>query len=408
VIGTLAGLGGTVDLVALHWFQHIGYGYGFDPNSRASFLEGVTASPPWRRVLAMAVAGLVAGVGWWALRSRGRPVVTVKASVQPGGPPIPAAETLLDAVLQVVTVGLGSPLGREVAPRQVAAVLTGWVAGAARLSAEERRVLVACGAGAGLAAVYDVPFGGTLYVLEVLLGTFSAPAVVAAMTSSTIAARIAWVGLGDDVQYMVPSVAPGAWLLPWSLGLGPVFGLVAYGFSRWMRAAGDRAPRGRGLIAWCLVVFVAIGLVATMFPQILGNGRGPTQLGFAGQLAPALAATLFALKLLAVIAALRAGAAGGALTPSLALGALMATSVGGLAALVLPQGPSPSSLAIIGAAAFLASSQRMPLTAAALVVEFTRVNHDFIFPILLAAAGSTGVRLACDRWETRLAPLEND
>jgi H+/Cl- antiporter ClcA len=308
---------------------------------------------------------------------------------------------LLDAALQVITVGLGSPLGREVAPRQVAAVLTGWLAGAARLSTEERRILVACGAGAGLAAVYNVPFGGTLYVLEVLLGTFSTPVVVAAMITSTIAARIAWIGLGNDLPYTVPSAAPGGWLLAWSLGIGPIFGLLAYGFSRAMRAAADRAPRaprGRWLVVWCLGVFVALGLVATMFPQILGNGRGPTQLGFAGQLTPALAATLFALKLVAVLAALRAGAAGGALTPSLALGALLATSVGGLAA---PHGTSPSALAIIGAAAFLASSQQMPLTASALVIEFTRVNHDFVFPILVAAASATGARLACNRWESR-------
>jgi H+/Cl- antiporter ClcA len=400
-VGVAAGLGGMSELLLLHWVQHVAYGYGLDSSlPTPSFLEAVTAAPPWRRVVAMTLCGLIAGVGWWALRSRGRPIVGIGQSVRPGGPELPAVETLIDASLQAVTVALGSPLGREVAPRQVAAVLAGWLARAAGLSREDRRLWVACGAGAGLAAAYNVPLGGGLFTLEVLLGTFSPQAIAAAMATSAIAARVAWIGLGNEQAYVVPTLHVGASLTVFALGAGPLFGILAHAFARRVATAKARAPQGVGLVPWCLIAFVAIGLVAVRFPQILGNGRGPAQLGFGNQLTPALATALFVLKLLAVMAALRAGAAGGVLTPSLALGALLATVFCALWSQLWPDA-SPSAFAIVGAVAFLASSQKMPLTAVALVFEFTRVNHDFFFPVLIAASGSAAARLACVRWEKR-------
>ena len=398
-IGFAAGLGGMTELLFLHWVQHVAYGYGFDSSlPTPSFLEAVTAAPPWRRVAAMTACGLIAGVGWWALRSRGRPIVGIAQSVRPGGPELPAVETLIDASLQAVTVALGSPLGRDVAPRQVAAVLAGWLARGAGLSPEDRRLWVACGAGAGLAAAYNVPLGGGLFTLEVLLGTFSPPAIAAAMATSAIAARVAWIGLGNDQAYEVPPVPVGASLTVFALGAGPLLGILAYAFARRTATAKARAAQGARLVPWCLIALTAIGLVAIPFPQILGNGRGPAQLGFGNQLTPTLAIALFALKLLAVIVALRAGATGGILTPSLALGALLATAFCALWVHLWPDA-SPSAFAIVGAAAFLASAQKMPLTAAALVFELTRVNHDFFFPILIATSGSAAARLACVRWE---------
>jgi H+/Cl- antiporter ClcA len=220
------------------------------------------------------------------------------------------------------------------------------------------------------------------------------------MATSAIAARVAWLGLGNDLPYMVAPLTAGTSLSVWALGAGPLFGILAHGFARLTATAKTRAPHGARLVPWCLITFVAIGVVAIPFPQILGNGRGPAQLGFAGQLTPALASTLFGLKLLAVVAAFRAGATGGSLTPSLALGALLATVLGVLWGRMWP-GTPPAAFAIIGAAAFLASSQKAPLTAAVLVLEFTRVDHDFFIPLLIAASGSAAARLACVAWEKR-------
>jgi H+/Cl- antiporter ClcA len=400
-IGISAGLGGMAVALLLHFIQHVAYGYGLEsPLPAPTFLQGVSASSPTRRVMVLTLCGLVAGIGWWALRGRGRPVVGIGPAVRPDGPPMPALETVIDALLQLVTVALGSPLGRETAPRQVGAVLAGWLARGAGLSPEDCRRLIACGAGAGLAAVYNVPLGGALYTLEVLLGGFSAASVVPAVATSVIAAQVAWIGLGNETLYEVPPFGTGRSLVAWSIVAGPWLGVVAYAFARGVETARARAPRGARLVPWCLVTFLVIGLVATRYPQILGNGRGPAQLGFGSQITSRLAALLLVLKAAAVTASFRAGAGGGLLTPSLALGALLGSVLGALWSLVWPEAP-PGAFAVVGAAAFLGTTEKMPVTAVVLVLEFTRVGHDALFPILLAMSGAAAAGLACTRWEAR-------
>jgi H+/Cl- antiporter ClcA len=398
VIGIAAGLGGAAVVTVLHLVQHLAFGYGLGGDGPApSFLEGVSASPPWRRVAALTACGVVAGGGWWALGRSGRRVVSIAEAVSASDAHLPVGVTLIDALLQVVTVALGSPLGREVAPREVGAVLAESIGRRAGLPPEDARVMIACGAGAGLAAVYNVPLGGALFVLEVLLRTILPAAVVPAVATSVIAALVGWIGQGDELQYRVPPLAVSASLLVWALVTGPLFGVAAHGFARLVAAARARAPRDGRRIAGCLVAFVVMGVVAIRFPEILGNGRGPAQLGFGGRLSLGLAATLFVLKLAASALSLRAGAHGGLLTPSLALGALMATVLGGLWSLAWPGAP-PAAFAVVGGAAFLATSQRMPVTAVALVIEFTGVGHAMFFPVLLAVGGSAAAGVACGGW----------
>jgi H+/Cl- antiporter ClcA len=393
--GLGAGLGGMSLALLLHFVQHVAYGYSINAViSPESFLQGVTASSPLHRVAVLLGCGLVAGFGWWGVYRRGRPLVSIRKAVGALDPRMPILTTTVHAVLQIVTVALGSPLGREVAPREIGAVFAGWLAHRAGLSVREQQIMVACGAGAGLAAVYNVPLGGAVFVLEVLLSTFSLNIVIPAVATSVIGALVAWVGLGDESQYTVLHFTISPSLVAWSIVAGPIFGFAAYWFVRLATMARLRAPRDRRLVYWCVGVFVIIGVLAIPFPQLLGNGKGPTQLGFDNALSIKLAATLLVLKLLITTASLRAGAEGGLLTPGLTLGALLAILLGGLWTLVFPPVPA-GAFAIVGAGAFLASSMSMPLTAIALTVEFTRVDHDFLVPILFAVAGSVGMLKLC-------------
>src|SRR4029077_6222400 len=176
VTGVASGLGGLALALLLHLVQHIAYGHG--PHTivgRVSFLQEVTAASDLRRFLALCSCGAVAGVGWWLLFRFWSPLVSIRQAVRKGSH-MPFWATLTHVILQIVTVGLGSPLGREVAPRELGAGLATRLCARANLTPEYTRIMVACGAGAGLAAVYNVPFGGTLFTLEVLLGTFSLPA----------------------------------------------------------------------------------------------------------------------------------------------------------------------------------------------------------------------------------------
>ncbi|MBI6908948.1 chloride channel protein [Pseudomonas palleroniana] len=397
--GIGAGLGGMCLALLLHGIQHLAYGYSLDSLvSHQSFLWGVTAATPERRLHVLMVCGLVAGLGWWTLYRYGRPLVSVKQAVSASLPIMPAKTTLAHAVLQIITVALGSPLGREVAPREVGALAATWLSQRARLTPDMHRLLVACGAGAGLAAVYNVPLGGAVFVLEVLVGAFSWPAALMALATSAIGAAVAWLGLGAEAQYVVPHFVLSPALIAWAVVCGPVFGVAAYGFTRLTGAARAHAARGWRLPVLALLNFTLIGGLAMLLPQILGNGKGPAQLGFDNELGIDLAAVLLVAKVLVTAASLRAGAEGGLLTPGLANGALLAIILGGAWSLVLPGVPL-GAFAIIGAAAFLAASMSMPLTAIVLVVEFTRIEHDFLVPIILAVIGSVCVSKLCQRWE---------
>ncbi|KER70619.1 chloride channel protein [Burkholderia cepacia] len=402
--GVGAGLGGMLLALLLHAIQHVAYGYSVaHVIGTESFLSGVTGADPLRRLVVLIVCGIVAGGGWWALYRYGRPLVSIRRAVRAADPRMPFVSTTVHALLQIVTVALGSPLGREVAPREIGSLLAGRLAHRAGLTPDDCRLMVACGAGAGLAAVYNVPLGGAIFVLEVLLGTFELRALIVAVATSAIAAAVAWIGLCNEHQYTVPPFVLSTPLVAWSIVCGPLFGFAAYGFVRLTTRARAKAPKDGRLPVLALLNFAAIGVLAMRFPQLLGNGKGPASLGFDGTLTIGLAAALLVLKVPIEAGSLRAGAEGGLLTPGLANGALLGVVLGGLWSLVWP-GASIGGCALVGATAFLAASMQMPITAVVLLAEFTRADHDSLVPMLLAVAGS----LVAYRFAQRLAERRVD
>ena len=393
--GVGAGLGGMLLALLLHVVQHLAFGYSQHAViSAESFLDGVQAAGAARRWWVLLLCGAVAGLGWWAVRRYGKPLVAIASATKAADPRLPPGSTTAHALLQIITVALGSPLGREVAPREIGALLGGWLAHKAGLNTRQCQIMLACGAGAGLAAVYNVPLAGAAFVLEGLLFTFAWDAVIPALATSVLAAVVAWIGLGNEMQYVVPALHINASLVFWSCLAGPLFGWGAHLFVRLTTAARAAAPKDGRIIPLCLLNFAVIGTLAITLPQLLGNGKGPAHLSFDGDLGMTMALLLLVLRLAITASTLRAGAQGGLLTPGLACGALLAVVLGGLWSLAWP-GVTPGAYAIVGACAFLAASMRLPLTALLLVLEFTRVEQDFVVPMLLATAGSLAVFHLC-------------
>jgi len=387
--GVASGLGGMCLAVLLHAIQHVAFGYDvLQLHGAKSFLQGVSAASPARRVVVLGVCGVVAGVGWWLVRSFCRPLVSIKSAVRSEDHKMPVFATTCHALLQIITVALGSPLGREVAPREIAAAFSRKIAQYAGLTNDETKIIVAAAAGAGLAAVYNVPLGGTLFTLEVLLGTFALPALLPALAASCIAASVAWLGLGNATQYVFPLQTVTWPIFVWSIAAGPLFGCAAFLFTKSTARARRDAPRDWRLLPLCLAQFLALGALAIPFPQLLGNGKGPLQLCLFDALTPELAVTFLLLKFVCITASLRVGAEGGLLTPGMTLGALLATATASVWNLAFPA-LNPADITIIGAGAFLAASMNMPLTAIALAFEFTHFPHDFFYPLIFAVAGSS-------------------
>lgn len=394
LVGVGAGVGGALVALLLHAIQHLAFGY-----SEGTFLEGLLEAPPVNRVVALAVAGVIGGVGWWLLRRWGsrdprHTIVSVEASV--GGRRMPGLVTLLNAGLQIVIVGLGASIGREVAPREVAALWSGWLSERAGVSARERRILVACGAGAGLAAVYSVPLGGAVFAVEILLAEVSFATVLPALATSGIAALVARVVVPANPLYRVEQVPLSPTIVVWSVLAGPLIGLAAVGFVRAASFAQRHRPQRWGILVVMPVAFVAIGVVALWFPAILGNGRALGQLALGASLPVLLLLAITVLKAVATVGTIGAGAAGGTLTPSLAIGAGLGLAVGDAWLLLWPGAPL-AGFALLGAAAFLAVTMRAPLTALVLVMEFTGQGPALLVPLMLCVAGAVAVGYLIER-----------
>ena len=386
--GILAGLSGMVLALILHAIQHLAFGYS--PGqivSAESFLQGVTDSSWPRRLSAIVAGGAIAGFGWWLLGRYGQKRVSIASAVANPSVAMPAGTTTIHALLQIVTVALGSPLGREVAPREMGALGAGMVARKLGLMADETRTLVACGAGAGLAAVYNVPLAGALFSLEVMLLSFSWEKTLAAIITSAIAAWTATLGLGEESQYHFTSdILPHSFLW-WAIIAGPILGAGAWLFRKATSTARSGVRSNWQMPVFCLLAFSLLAVLSLYFPQLPGNGKGPMQLALSDDLGFPGAAMLLALKMVVILAVLRGGAEGGLLTPGLAVGGLTSLLLCMLWQQLLPGGDY-GSFALVGAAAFLAASMQMPLTAVALVMEFTHMDHSYLAPTLLCAAGA--------------------
>jgi H+/Cl- antiporter ClcA len=381
--GVGAGLAGGLLTLLLHGAQHLAFGY-----TENSFLFGVERASPARRVVVMAAAGLIAGTGWFALRRWVGDPGSVSTAIRSPDGRLPLVASLADATLQIVIVALGASLGREGAPRQAGAAWASQLSDWAGLDSGQRRLLMACGAGAGLAAVYNVPFGGAVFTLEVLLASLTASAVIPAVLTSVLATLTARAMLGNELTYPVGRWHLSVALLAFAALAGPVGGLAAIGFIRLTDYARAVRPEGVRLILATILVFTALGGVASAYPQLLGNGKGPAQLAFDGRGSLALLAALIVLKPLATAACLRSGATGGLFTPALATGAVLGAAGGKLWLDIWP-GSSLGLFAVIGAAALLSTAVRAPAASIMLIFELTGIRAELMIPVAVAVLGST-------------------
>ena len=381
--GLVAGVGAVALTLLLHLVQHLAFGY-----TESTFLVGVRHASGLRRVLAMSLGGAIVGFGWWLQRRHIPADVTVGHALANPERAVPVPQTIVDCALQIIAVGFGASLGREGAPRQLGAAGGAVVAGRLGLSVAQRRTVVACGAGAGLAAAYNVPLGGAVFTMEILLASVRMRELGPALAASGIATVVAWPVLSDRATYDIAPFTLTPSIVVWAVVTAPFAGAVGVAFVRLMRAAGARGPNGWRLPVTVFVVFTALGALAVPFPELLGNGKGPAELAFDAAVSLPLGMALVVLKPLATAACLRAGAKGGLLTPALATGALFGLSAGRLWSDVFGH-VELGACALIGAAAVLATTQRAPLTAIVLVVEFTHSGEALLAPIVLAVAGAS-------------------
>jgi H+/Cl- antiporter ClcA len=385
-IGLIAGLGGAAFMLLLRTLEHLFWSYHSGP-----FLDGVKAVSATHRVAVVAGAGVLAGVGGLALKrlpSFGGAEVSEAVWLEDGR--LPLAASTARGALSIGIVAMGASLGREAAPQLFGAAAASRICERAGIPDWQRRLLVACGAGAGMAAVYNIPLGGALFALEVLLGTVTLPLVLPALATSAIATGVAWVYLPTDPTYSIPTYAIKPGQILWAALIGPLAGLAAVAWVRLVARASQLRPEHKGRLVAPIVVLAALGGLSVVYPQLLGNGKNVVQLAVTGGLGFGLLAILTGLKPLATAACLGSGAPGGLFTPTLAFGVLLGGTLGHVWTLIWP-GATAGSYALIGGAAVLAAAMQGPLAATVMILELAHHSETLLVPMLLAVTGATVV-----------------
>ncbi|WP_428374515.1 chloride channel protein [Lichenicoccus sp.] len=352
-------------------------------------LDAAARTAAWKHIVILLGAGLLTGAGQLLLvRLSAANSIDITAAIWFHAGRLPALRTLGSAVLSILVVGMGASLGREGAPKQAGAVVANVLSDRVRLSDDQRRLLVACGAGAGMAAAYGVPLGGALFALEVLRGELALRFVLPALLTSLIATGVSWAFLPDAPTYQIPSYAGSAGSVLWALLAGPAIAVVSVGYVRAVAWADRHRPQGPWRLAAPAVALTVLGMVSIAFPQLLGNGRDIAQLAFTNQAAPLLLLALLLLKPAATLLCLGSGTPGGLFTPTLAIGALLGGVLGVPWSHIWP-GTAPGLCAVLGAAALLAATTQGPLSAIVLMMELTGHARAFIVPLLLIVAIAT-------------------
>ena len=388
IVGLLAGIAGVSTTFVLRFVQHMTYHYTF-----GSFLVGISGASPVRRIVGPMVGGALAGAGWWVLRRRAE--VPPLAQTIARHLRIPRLAWSIDAALQVLLVGSGASLGREGAPRQFAAVLgdlaTGWLE---RLSSRDREILLACAAGAGLGAVYAVPLAGALFSSRIMLNSWHPRVLGAALLTSALAVATGSAITHDQASLDWPIGESSYLLTAHGLILAPVTLVVGLAFNRIMAAARP----ARLMRTWILVPALAgagllMGICSYWWPELPGNGKSVLTVSLASGMTLSAAAVILVLKPLLTALFLRAGGAGGMLTPSLATGAaagavlILAVNAAFGTHLHVP------AVSLCGAAGVLAVTQGSPIWAAIFVWELARPPIWLFAVFLLTAVGSHGLKV---------------
>ncbi|MBB2955022.1 H+/Cl- antiporter ClcA [Bifidobacterium commune] len=350
----------------------------------------------WRRIVSVVGGSVFAALVWWLLRTKTTKVPSVKQAVS--GEQMPLWQTAAHVLLQIIIVGSGSSIGREVAPREFGAMLGQRFSQFVHaIDEKQRTTVVAVSAAAGLAGVYNAPLAGTFFALEILLCDISVETVILALGTSSVSAYVASSirehGTFYGMEAMGGSVTPSWTLMVFAVIVGVTCGIAGLLFRKGSQWAESSKPKKAGILWMMPLTALVTGIVAIWLPQVMGNGRSMAQYAFsvtseqAAAVVPMLLALLVS-KAVLTLATIRSGASGGVLQPGIAIGAVLGALLG-ILWLVCSPSDTIASCALVGASALLAASQQAPLMAMCLVMELTRAPMEFFVPVAVGVAVST-------------------
>jgi len=334
-------------------------------------------------------AGAVTIAAWLVRRfsppASGSGIPHVEAVLSGELPPAPPRLIPVKFVGGLLAIGAGLALGREGPSVQMGAAIADFVGNVSGRRWSDRRVLLAAGAGAGLATAFNAPIAGAVFVLEELVRRFDTRIAIAALGASAGAIAVARLLLGPAPDFHVePLGYPRLLAWPLFVALGVVAGLAATCYNSTLLGAVRMMER---LGRWSVelragVIGGALGILAWLAPGLVGGGDEITQHVLAGEAAVALVPLAFLLRFGLGAVSYAAATPGGLFAPMLVLGAQLGVSFGAICRAAFPGlGVDPVAFAVVGMAAFFAGVVQAPVTGIVLVTEMT-AGFALLLPML--------------------------
>jgi len=345
--------------------------------------------PPWARVLLPTCGGLFAGLLL---------LVAQRASVQKatsdymeaivlGDGRIPVAQTLARSASSLVSIASGGSIGREGSMVQLSALGTSLLGRFFKFPGDRLRLLVGCGAAAGLTAAYNAPIAGAFFVAEIVLGSIAmesvGPIIVAAVVANIVMRALP----GYQAVYEMPPfpAVTGAEVLLFAL-LGVLLGGAAALFLRALAASRKAFASMPIALPWRLALGgLVVGVISVPMPEVWGNGYSVVNSVLHSPWPWRLLLAVLVSKALATFATAGSGAVGGVFTPALFFGAMIGALFGtGMHAAFPNATAQPFAYAIVGMGAFLAGASQAPLMAILMIFEMT-LSYQVMLPLMAAS-----------------------
>lgn len=352
-----------------------------------SLVQVAASLPQWQRVLIPAVGGLAAGLvlhyGERALRPP-RAVDYMEAVVVGNGT-INARPTLLRSLSSLFTIASGGSIGREGPMVQLAALIGSKLGRLVRAPVPRLRLMVACGAAAGIAAAYNAPIAGSLFVAEIVMGTIAMESFGPLLVSSVTANATIHHFLGYGAVFQAP---PFQFVTNWELLFYALLGVVLGHLAPPFLALLQWSRRQFARLAWpsyLSLMFggLIVGAISAFVPQVWGNGYSVVSNILRGDLAGQLLALVLFAKLASTASTVGSGAVGGVFTPTLFVGAAIGALAGGALHDALPATVAVgSAYALIGMGGFLAATTHAPLMSILMIFEMT-LDYQVVLPLML-------------------------
>ncbi len=378
--------------------------YGYKGGNLNSYLK---LTSPTHRIFALLIAGAIGGPGFYLIRKKlkGGTTDTDDLIWRKRGQ-LSTTKSTASSILQEIVIGLGASIGREAAPKLMGAVAGDYLSRTFNVTEEQRWLLIACGAGAGLASVYNVPLAGAIFIVEVLLAEINISVALPALASTVIATLTSYIFLPTQPAYPnVRSFHLHGSEIVFALVTAPIFAIFATLFVRLVGLVSHHKVKGKMVIFTPLVAMAVQGVIGIWFYQLFGNGKDMAQNLFGGEITSlSLLAVLFLLKPILTAMVLESGLSGGLLTPLFASGALLGGFLGGVWIHFFHSG-SIEAYAMLGASAALGAGLQAPLTGLVLILELTHTGLQITVPIILITFIATSISRKLDGYSIYSARL---